>query len=147
MSQLSDLGHDVPTLWSSLIELVKADVNLQCKKEQIAVKASEFGKFLSVISALVDLEFRTERERTDEIKHRKVIHARTSAVMKGDKLKRAKAIVREHWEDSVSVTNLAKKHNLTPSTIYKYLDKFPLATLKEKKRYINQCGSGSDLVS
>jgi DNA invertase Pin-like site-specific DNA recombinase len=125
INQLSDLGNSVQSLLLAVIELAKANVSLHSVKEKIVIKVNVFEDFLSLINAIVDLEIRNDQERTEEINHRKAQHARTSAVMKGDKLQRARDIANEHWNGGLSVNELAKKHNLTPPTIYRYLEKFP----------------------
>ncbi|OEF63564.1 hypothetical protein OAA_13845 [Vibrio cyclitrophicus 1F175] len=125
INQLSDLGNNVQSLLLVVMELLKAKVNLQIVKDNIVIKVNDFGDFLALINAIVNLDFRNEQERADEINHRKAQHARTSAVMKGDKLQRAQDIVSEYWEGELSVYELAKKYKLTPPTIYRYLKKFP----------------------
>lgn len=125
INQLSDLGNNVQSLLLAVVELAKANVGLHSVKENIEIKVNVFDDFLSLINAIVNLEFRNEQERTGEINHRKAQHARTSAVMKGDKLQRAKDIASEHWDGGLSVNELAKKHDLTPPTIYRYLERFP----------------------
>ena len=125
INQLSDLSNNVQSLLLAVVKLAKANVNLHSVKEDIVIKVNVFDDFLLLINAIVNLEFRYDQERTEEIRYRKAQHARTSATLKGDKLLRAKEIANEHWNDGLSVNELAKKHNLTPPTIYRYLEKFP----------------------